>query len=134
MCTEACRDNTGRQARWRTVLLLQVHAYWEHAAQDVSQAVAQLLDEGLQHGARLGHAHDARGANDVGAVVKVVDTARVDDLLALHVRAPHAAHHASAPALLNSNSDTRNKGVMFRLRNAFLRQACAQLLEACDPW
>ena len=62
--------------------LQQVHGDGQHAAQDVGQTIAQLVEEGLEELPRLGHSNHAGGASVVDAIVEVVDTAGVDNLLA----------------------------------------------------
>lgn len=79
--------------RGRTVLLQEVHGDGQHAPHDVRQASPELRQGRLQGVPRLGHADDARRADDVGAVVEVVDAARVHDLLPVDLGARHRAHH-----------------------------------------
>lgn len=80
----------------RTLFLQEVHRDGEHAALHVREARAELRKHGLERLARLAHAHDARGADNVGAVVEVVDAARVHDLLAVHLWTPQAPHDRPA--------------------------------------
>lgn len=62
--------------------LQQEHRDRQQPPQHVREPVAELVHERLERLARLGHGDDARGAHVVDAVVRVVDAAGVDDLLA----------------------------------------------------